>query len=190
MKRLTALLSLVAALFMLAPNVNARLNVDNIKYQKTFTSGGKKYTIYWEGTESNIVNNIYIVPDAEVYTRLGKQYVRTKANITPTINGKKMWPMSDDVPKLKKIIVHDLPGNNDFIGALVYTWFQDGTGVLNSEMVSWEIKLPDDIANEMLDLVDGKKKLKVISGGDLERMFFSDEMQFTTSSSLQSYKIM
>ena len=203
MKRLTASLCLIVAFFMFVTSVAAeQLFEKDIKYQKTFTSGGKKYTMYWvcfsvyvdekkELDAINGVNEIFIVPDAEIITsRKGARIVSIKNGFNVTVNGKKMWIMSYDVPKLTKIILHEPKGQEAFVGALVTAPFQDGSGVWNERAGTWEIRLPDDIANEMMDLVKERTKFRVPEGNALDRIFWGANMGHSTSTSLQSYKIM
>ena len=154
------------------PRRSSYVRPEVVQYQKTFTSGGKQYTMYYvhdekaENPNSKYVSEVYFVPK-------GYQPVKvSRAN-------------SDDnrPPKLVGIIYHDLPNGKEFVGGKITEITCDKYGHEDSrKWVTKEIVLPPDIANGLMDLVKGRTKFVVPPKGAIARMF--QNMEATTSPSL------
>ncbi len=183
----------------------------NVRYSETFTTGGTKYTVLWVGEtfelkidferlkiqykESDLdkyVNAIYIIPNMESENRNGSVlYSMKQSFIKPIVNVKKYWTVNE-APRVDKIILHEPNGNSAsaFVGARVYCRFiNDPKDVIWGNLGTWEIRLPDDVANRMMDLVKGRTKFKVIPGSDLDKIFGGSNMGYSTSNSLEGVRI-
>lgn len=117
-----------------------------VQYQKSFTMDGKKYTMYWVYRDKDIrpnslgVSDIYLVPSD--YKPINPLY----------------RPIYDDncPPYIQKLILHDVPGK-EFLEAYVREIKCDKNGE-NQEAHEYGVRLPDDIANEIVDLACGDTK--------------------------------
>lgn len=185
---IVALLVFIAHLC--APEAHAYLPIytNQIQYQKSFTSGGVEYTMYWvdhsigrnqtTSSENNYVKEIYIVPNA--YLANGE----VKSRVFKFGDGRYINPGS--LPSLKTVAYHDV--NPPFVGAVVKADIRKENNEDYGGYFSWEIKLPDDIAQSMMDLVKGRTKWRVPVGGKLDKIFGGANMIFKTDSSLQGLK--
>lgn len=185
---IVALLVFIAHLC--APGAHAYLPIytNQIQYQKSFTSGGVEYTMYWvdhnigrnetTSAERNYVKEIYIVPNA--YLANGE----VKSRGFKFGDGRYINPGS--LPSLKTVTYHDV--NPPFVGAVVKADIRKENNEDYGGYFSWEIKLPDDIAQSMMDLVKGRTKWRAIVGGKLDKIFGGADMIFKTDSSLQGLK--
>lgn len=124
------------------------LGDDRVLYKKSFVSDGIKYTMYYSnGTlfnpasrEENFVTDVIFVPSDYDYV--------LKENVKP--------------PWLTKLIYHDLGPDKEFIGANIrYTKEvpDEYYGTQNAYFEK-EIRLPNDIANEVMDLTLGDTKFE------------------------------
>lgn len=130
------------------------LGDDRVLYKKSFVSDGIKYTMYYSNgslfnpasREENFVTDVIFVPS---------DYVLKEDKRPP-------W--------LTKLIYHDLGSDKEFIGANIrYTKEvpDEYYGTQNAYFEK-EIRLPNDIANEVMDLVLGDAKF--IPSPDLSKM--------------------
>lgn len=145
-----------------------------VQYKKAFTSGGKRYTIYYvfkskpDKPTSKYVSEVYFVPDGYRALTGG-----------PSVNDETR------PPKLTGIIYHDLPNGGELIGAQVKETFCKGPNEPNVKAwLTKEIILPEDIANGLMDLVKGRTGFVVHPKGELAEMFKGENMIYTTSSEL------
>lgn len=123
---------------------------ENIQYTKKFRMEGKQYTLYYLDTEKklrgkdNIVTDIYMVPADYNYIR--------KNNYG-----------SNNPPVMRKFIYHDLgdPENKDYCSALLLEEVCDKNGD-NSKFIKREVRLPDEIANEIINLFSGETKFRIL----------------------------
>ena len=129
-------------------------------------------------SENNYVKEIYIVPNA--YLANGE----VKSRGFKFGDGRYINPGS--LPSLKTVAYHDV--NPPFVGAVVKADIRKENNEDYGGYFSWEIKLPDDIAQSMMDLVKGRTKWRVPVGGKLDKIFGGANMIFKTDSSLQGLK--
>ena len=123
---------------------------ENIQFQKRFKMDGKNYTLYYIDAgktgraKKNIVSAIYLVPDD--YSLIRKE------------GENKNYP-----PRLKKFIYHDLgdPENKNYCTAILHLRRCDKNGE-NSEFLDHEVRLPDEVANDIISLFSGDTDLRVI----------------------------
>ena len=181
---------LVFMAHLCAPRALAYLPIytNQIQYQKSFTSGGVEYTMYWvdhgigrnetTSSENNYVKEIYIVPNA--YLANGE----VKSRGFKFGDGRYINPGS--LPSLKTVAYHDV--NPPFVGAIVEADVRKENDEEYGGYFSWEIRLPDDIANSMMDLAEGLTKWRVLEGRKLDKIFGGANMIFKTDSSLQGLK--
>lgn len=112
-----------------------------VLYQKDFKAEGKNWTMYYTNEEKvkepKFVSKIYLVPE----TYVQKKYLEEDTTRPPAI---------------AKLVYHDLGGDKDFVGALIKELKEENDGSLST--ASREIRLPDEIANEIMDLLDGTTK--------------------------------
>ena len=164
-----------------------------IRYQQSFTSEGVRYTMYWTGfhVDKMMIDDIYIVPKAIVNDR-DQVVMNNNESTEVTINGEKWWSVPTECPMLVGIRYHHIEtGNNAFVGAIVQNNFRNASMRLVdfSKYGRWEIRLPDDIAELLLDLAEGKTKYHVEDRGSIERMFQGKFMEKTNSTQLLPLKI-
>lgn len=113
-----------------------------VLYQKDFKAEGKNWTMYYTNerkakSPTKHVLDIYLVPETYVQKKyLGEDTTRP--------------------PAIAKLVYHDLGGDKDFVGALIKERIEQNDGSLT--IASREIRLPDEIADEIMDLLDGTTK--------------------------------
>lgn len=181
---------LVFMAHLCAPGAHAYppIYTNQIQYQKSFTSGGVEYPMYWvdhnigrnetTSAERNYVKEIYIVPNA--YLANGE----VKSRGFKFGDGRYINPGS--LPSLRTVAYHDV--NTPFVGAVVEADIRKENEERYGGYFSWEIRLPDDIANSMMDLAEGLTKWRVLEGRKLDKIFSGANMIFKTDSSLQGLK--
>ena len=181
---------LVFMAHLCAPGAHAYppIYTNQIQYQKSFTSGGVEYTMYWvdhnigrnetTSAERNYVKEIYIVPNA--YLANGE----VKSRGFKFGDGRYINPGS--LPSLRTVAYHDV--NTPFVGAVVEADIRKENEERYGGYFSWEIRLPDDIANSMMDLAEGLTKWRVLEVRKLDQIFSGANMIFKTDSSLQGLK--
>ncbi len=128
--------------------------------------------------ERNYVKEIYIVPNA--YLANGE----VKSRGFKFGDGRYINPGS--LPSLRTVAYHDV--NTPFVGAVVEADIRKENEERYGGYFSWEIRLPDDIANSMMDLAEGLTKWRVLEGRKLDKIFSGANMIFKTDSSLQGLK--
>lgn len=121
-----------------------------IWFKQDFKSEGKYWTMYFHDldksvTENKFVREIWFVP--EDYCKDNIESAEAYGDRQP--------------PKLVHLIYHDI-GENEFIGALVVERFKDYQDEEDEEIyyISKEIKLPDEVANNITGLLLDKTQLK------------------------------
>ena len=123
---------------------------ENIQYTKKFRMEGKQYTLYYlDGAKTvrknkNIVTYIDFVPD---------DYSYIEKNGLP----------QNSPPSMQKFIYHDLgdPENKDYCSVIVNETRCDKNGN-NSKFITREIRLPDEIANEIISLANGDTQFRIL----------------------------
>ena len=123
---------------------------ENIQYTKKFRMEGKQYTLYYLDTakklrgKDNIVTDIYMVPSDYNHIR--------KNNYG-----------SNNPPVMRKFIYHDLgdPENKDYCSALLLEKVCDKNGD-NSKFIKREVRLPDEIAEEIISLANGDTQFRIL----------------------------
>ena len=121
-----------------------------IQFKKTFNMNGKQYTLFFLDSaknvreEKNIVTGIYLVPD--------------DFSLIEHFGESMNYP-----PRLKEFIYHDLgdPENKNYCTAILHEQRCDKNGN-NSEYVNYEVRLPDDIATEIINLASGDTGLLMV----------------------------
>ena len=115
----------------------------SIQFKKTYKMEGKNYTLYFIDSakevrpKKNIVTDIFLIPEDFSYIyKFGES---------------RNYP-----PRLKKFIYHDLgdPENKDYCSALLHERRCDKNGE-NSRFLEREVRLPDDVANDIIGLANG-----------------------------------
>jgi len=124
------------------------INSKTIQYKKSFNYQGKRYTMYYHDglkpvrSDKNTVSAIYFIPS-------DYNYIEKYGNA-------KNYP-----PSMKQLVYHDLGDlNKDYVSIITTEEVCDRNGE-NSHFVKREIRLPDDIANDLIDLYNGKTSLNV-----------------------------
>ena len=115
----------------------------SIQYKKTYKMEGRNYTLYFIDSakevrpKKNIVTDIFLIPEDFSYI-----YIFGESRNYP--------------PRLKKFIYHDLgdPENKDYCSALLHERRCDKNGE-NSRFLEREVRLPDDVANDIIGLANG-----------------------------------
>ena len=87
---------------------------------------------------------------------------------------------------MRTVAYHDV--NTPFVGAVVEADIRKENEERYGGYFLWEIRLPDDIANSMMDLAEGLTKWRVLEGRKLDKIFSGANMIFKTDSSLQGLK--
>lgn len=122
----------------------------SIQFKKTYKMEGKNYTLYFIDSakevrpKKNIVTDIFLIPEDFSYIyKFGES---------------RNYP-----PRLKKFIYHDLgdPENKDYCSALLHERRCDKNGE-NSRFLEREVRLPDDVANDIIGLFSGDTELRVL----------------------------
>lgn len=187
--------TIVAAILMTAamlatPDVFARVPLYSyqVQNQKSFVSNGVEYTMYWvdlsigsakERTpQQNYVKYIYIVPNA--YTRSDGRIKGRPFSIGD------LCLQEDSFPVLTKIVFHDI--DEPFVGAIVKADLRRKNDSEKGGYYTWEIKVPEDIAHSMMDLVKGRTEWRIVVGGNLDRIFGGANMELKKDASLQGLK--
>ncbi len=163
-------------LAMAAPEPQSRINSatrtssyvkpELVQYQKKFSSNGTQYTMYWvepnkkRNPNSNYVREVYFVPNGYRPEGSGSGH---DWNCPPQLSG---------------IRFHDLGTGKEFVGAVVKEKKS------NQNWYKREIKLPEEISDDLMDLVKGRTNFQVPQNGALDRMFGGANMELTTSSEL------
>lgn len=115
----------------------------SIQFKKTYKMEGRNYTLYFIDSakevrpKKNIVTDIFLIPEDFSYIyKFGES---------------RNYP-----PRLKKFIYHDLgdPENKDYCSALLHERRCDKNGE-NSRFLEREVRLPDDVANDIIGLANG-----------------------------------
>ncbi|MBQ9223343.1 MAG: hypothetical protein IJ166_06430 [Prevotella sp.] len=115
----------------------------SIQFKKTYKMEGKNYTLYFIDSakevrpKKNIVTDIFLIPEDFSYIH-------------------KSGEARNYPPMLEKFIYHDLgdPENKDYCSALLHEQRCDKNGE-NSEFIYREVRLPDDVANDIIGLANG-----------------------------------
>lgn len=120
-----------------------------VQFKKKFKMEGKNYTLYFLDVgknvraKKNIVTNIYLLPDD-----FSLIVVQGEAQNYP--------------PSLKKFIYHDLGDpDRDYCTAILHENICDKNGE-NSKFIDREVRLPDEIANDIISLFSGDTELRVL----------------------------
>ena len=125
------------------------LGDDRVLYKKSFVSDGKKYTMYYSnGTLFNPANRENFVTDVIF---VPSDYI---------------LPEDDKPPWLTKLIIHDFGSDRGFVGANIrYTKeVPDEYYGTQSAYYEKEIRLPNDIMNELMDFLLEETKFKPSPG--------------------------
>lgn len=129
---------------------------DVIVYKTSFKSPqtGSKYWMLW--TKKNYDNDPYFVRDIIVVCDDYK-YIAKK-----DVSDSRRYSV---IPKIKKLILHEPAGEEAFLEALLtesttdyYVSGTNGHEMQNFFVREWGFKLPDNIANEIIDLTGGESK--------------------------------
>lgn len=141
---------------------NSYINSEVTQYihPKTFTSNGVTYRMFWTNPSSykkrdpapDYVREIYFVP-----TNFSPKYKTVQEEVPP---------------RLIKIRLHEMSKDNAFIGAIVEE------KVTDQNWYVFEIRLPDEVANLLMDLVKGRTKYKIVKSGTLDKMFGGANMEY------------
>lgn len=131
---------------------------ENIQYKKTFKMGGKSQTLYFMDIarsireEKNLVTHIFLIPDD--FSLIGGEY------------NNKNYP-----PVLQKFIYHDFgdPENKDYCTAVLHERRCDKDGE-NSRFVDLEVRLPEEVANDLIDLINDDTDL--VASKSIKEMFY------------------
>lgn len=123
---------------------------NDIWFKQDFKSEGKYWTMYFRDltksvTEYKVVREIWFVPE---------DYCKDEKIESAEVYGDRQ------PPKFVHLIYHDI-GENEFVGALVVERFKDYQDE-DEEIyyISKEIKLPDEVANNITGLLLDKTQLK------------------------------
>jgi hypothetical protein len=130
-------------------NINEYLDPADVQYKKTFRLEGKKYTMYFVERgkalhkDKNLVVDIYFIPDDYKYDDIFGD-----VNIPP---------------HMVEVVYHDLgdPDNKDFCSVVLSETICDKNGK-NSKNIKREVIIPEDIANDIIDLYNGDTKYKLV----------------------------
>lgn len=126
------------------------LNDKYVQYKRPFKMDGKDYMLYFinlnkgEKGKDDLVTDIFLVPDDYSLIRLYGE--------------NKNYP-----PSLKKFTYHDLgdPENKDYCTAVLHERRCDKDGK-NSRFIDYEVRLPNDIANDIINLASGESDLLMV----------------------------
>ena len=133
------------------------LNDKYVQYKRPFKMDGKDYMLYYinlnkgEKDKDDLVTGIYLVPDDYSLIRL--------------YGGNKNYP-----PSLKKFTYHDFgdPENKNYCTAVLHERRCDKDGK-NSRFIDYEVRLPDDVATDIINLAGGDMGLFILD--DMADMF-------------------
>ncbi len=127
----------------------ASLSNEKIQLSKVFKSNGNYYNLVMTKFKTSdaprIVNNVYLFKSD------------SRGNVD-----KEFFPLYDSytsTPTVMRLIYHKPESGNEFCGALVSQDLMNKQGNIDGYM-QYEVKLPDDIANVLIDLLatDGNSK--------------------------------
>lgn len=133
-------------------------------YPKTIKSGNEEYRMYWVNTNrekdpsNKYIRDIYFVP----------------VGYTPKHSGSG----EEQPPRASKVIYHNMGKGDTFLGVLVEELATD------QNWYKFEIRLPDEVADMLLDLIENKTTFNVMEGGPLYNMFQSERVERTSSRNL------
>ncbi|MCM1339472.1 MAG: hypothetical protein NC191_07380 [Muribaculaceae bacterium] len=150
--------------------VSSYVRPQYVQYEKAFSSNGKSYNMYYVYSSKDIrpnntsVSGVYFVP---------KGY--------QPINPGGYYEDYNHPPRLAGVRLHQLGNGRDFVGAVVSEEVCDKDGK-NGKFIKYEIRLPDDIANGLMDLAEGKTKFKPVTS--IVKMFEGNSIQVTNSAEL------
>lgn len=145
------------------------------QYEKRFTTGGTTYTMYYvhpnkeSYPNSKNVTEIYFVPAG--YTPMNPYRESSDRNIPPRMVGLKY---------------HDLGAGKEFVGVVV----NERKYNKSANTVSYyekEIKLPENISDELMDLYKGRTRFQIAEKGSIAKMF--QNLQVTTATGVQPEKL-
>ncbi len=131
---------------------------ENIQLKKSFKMEGKNYMLYFLDPVKNvrkdkdIVASIYMVPDDYSYIE-------------------KYGESMNYPPGLQKFIYHDFgdPENKDYCTAVLHERRCDKDGE-NSRFVDLEVRLPEEVANDLIDLINDDTDL--VASKNIKEMFY------------------
>lgn len=153
---------------MAQQKVSSYLKPELVQYKKNFTMNGKKYTMYWVDFNKDInptsmgVREIYLVP----------------SDFKP-INPADDLHDCNCPARIERLILHDIPGK-EFLEAYVQEIKCDNNGY-NKESHRYGVRLPDDIANEIVYLACGNTKFSLNKS--------LSQFESTTSEALSPLKV-
>lgn len=153
-------------------NVPADVRKEVVQHKERFTVNGKGYTMYWvDAAKSshtknapNHISDIYFVPDGYKPIVIGEEHDKNQP------------------PCLKGLIMHDYGSDEDcFCGAIVRDIVYD-KNTNRASSYEYEIKLDNDAANHILDLLNGDTKF------DFPSTTVRNNMSTVTTPTLQGKK--
>lgn len=127
--------------FGVKTRTSSHLNPKRQLHKTPFMMGGKRVTMYWMKDYDNTdpsdktVSNIFIVPDG--YEGFSDFVKDEDINMPPCVH---------------TLILHDIPGK-EWLEAVVYEVSKDSEGVYSYHR--YGVSLPEDVANEIIDLLSG-----------------------------------
>lgn len=157
--KLTLIAFLLNAILPVAAQVSSYTRPSITQLTKKFTSGGKTYTMYWVNTgkedhpNSTNVADVYFVPAD--FVPFNKYRESSDRNRPPCMDG---------------LIYHDLGPGKEFVGAVVFEEkYTDSTKEV--EFWEYEIQLPEQISDMLMDLYQGRTKFYIGDQGRIAKMF-------------------
>jgi hypothetical protein len=129
-------------------NVPADVRKEVVQHKERFTVNGKGYTMYWvdgmkeshKTKDPNLISDIYFVPDGYKPVIIGEEHDKNQP------------------PQLKGLIMHDYGTDEEcFCGAIVREIVYD-KNTNRSSAYEYEMRLDNDAANHILDLLNGDTK--------------------------------
>ena len=148
--------------------INGFLDTADVQYKKSFRLDGKNYTMYFvelgkaHNDEKDVVNEIIFMP--EDFNHI---YVPGAGNIPPQVD---------------EVVYHDLgdPENKDFCSVVLGERICDKNGK-NSKNIRREVIIPEDIANDIIDLFNGDTEFRI-------KGYFAKALKVTNTSKLRTFK--
>lgn len=151
--------------------ISSYVRPELVQYKKSFrTENGKQYTMYWVDQNKDIkpnskhVSSIYLVPAG--YKRVNPLNDFNDDNRPPEISG---------------LVLHDVGKGKEFLEAVVEEVKCDANG-RNKAQHKYGIKLPDDIADDIIGVALGKTNYTC-------NPMLKKSISSTTSSTLTPLKI-
>lgn len=171
----TVVMAISPAVVSAQSNRSSFVSPSRTLYEKQFKSNGKTYTMYYinpskESNPENIcVTEVYFVPEGFIV--MNPYHESTDRNAPPRMIG---------------LRYHDLGPGKEFVGAVVDEKRYDNSAktVYYYEM---EIRLPENISDELMDLYKGRTRFTIGSRGTIARMF--KNLETTNSPSLLPEKL-